>query len=146
MKNKGKTYSLKKTVLLFLGALPVIVILFYVKIIFLWVIIDNPFSLPKQRGPCGATESDAKNIAVAIADYFSLPEHTTLPTISGASVYLDYNLSAGKSWQNIAWVSGDPLNTITIVVKDGSGRCPKKNMKADPNWDHINSTYTLIID
>ena len=70
MKNKGKTYSLKKTVLLFLGALPVIVFLLWVKTIFLWMIIDNPFSLPKS-GPCRATESDAHKIAAAIFDYFS---------------------------------------------------------------------------
>ena len=144
MKNKGKTFSLKKTLLLFLGALPVIVILFYVKIIFLWVIIDNPFSLPKQRGPCGATESDAKNIAVAIADYFSIPEHTTLPTISGDSEYLGLALS-DRVGQNIAWVTGDPLSTITIVVQDGGGICPMEYMKADPDWDHINSTFTLIM-
>jgi hypothetical protein len=56
MKNKGKTNTLKKTkaVLLFLGALPVIVFLFYVATIFLWI-NDHPFSLPKG-GPCDATE------------------------------------------------------------------------------------------
>ena len=145
MKNKGKTNTLKKTkaVLLFLGALPVIVFLFYVATIFLWMIIDNPFSLPKF-GPCSATERDAQNIAAAIADYFANPEHTTLPTISGESEYLGFTLY-DKGGQNIAWVTGDPESTIKIVVQDTSGKCPREDMKADPEWDHINSTFTLIM-
>jgi len=107
------------------------------------VSIYNPFSHPKFS-TCGATESDAKNIAVAIADYFSIPEHTTLPTISGDSEYLGLALS-DRGGQNIAWVTGDPLSTITIVVQDGSDICPMEYMKANPDWDHINSTFTLIM-
>jgi hypothetical protein len=145
MKNKGKTNTLKKTkaVLLFLGALPVIVFLFYVATIFLWI-NDHPFSLPKG-GPCDATELDAQIIAVTIADYLAIPEHTTLPTISGESEYLGFTLS-DKGGQNIAWVTGDPLSTIKIVVQDTSGKCPMEYMKADPDWDHINSTFTFILE
>ena len=137
MKNKGKTKAKKKTkaVLLFLGAL--------FAAIFLWVSIYNPFPHPKFS-TCGVTEWDAREIAAIIADYFADPEHTTLPTISGESEYLGFTLY-DKGGQNIAWVTGDPLSTIKIVVQDTSGKCPMEYMKADPDWDHINSTFTLIM-
>ena len=85
---------------------------------------------------CKMAESDANNIAAAIYDYFSIPEHKTLPTISGDSEYLGYTLSAryGKN-QNIAWVTGEAESTITIAVKDGSGKCPDAYQERFPEWD-----------
>ena len=94
---------------------------------------------------CFRAESDANNIAAAISDYFALPEHTTLPTISGGSVYLGFTLSSknGKS-QNIAWVTGDASSTITIVVQDSSGRCPDDYQESQPQWN--SGKYTKIMN
>ena len=93
---------------------------------------------PKQY--CSAAESDAQNIAAAIADYFANPKHTTLPTISGESEYLGFTLNS-KGGQNIAWVSGDALSTITIVVQDSSRRCPDDYQERSAEWD--SGRYTL---
>jgi hypothetical protein len=98
----------------------------------------------KQDNYCGRTESDANNIAAEIASYFADPDHTTLPTISGDSVYLGFTLSSkrGKD-QNIAWVTGDAESTITIVVKDGSGKCPEAYQEQFPEWDSGKYTKTM---
>jgi hypothetical protein len=94
---------------------------------------------------CRGAESDANNIASVIADYFADPEHTTLPTINGESVYLGYTLRSnnGKD-QNIAWVTGDAVSTITIVVQDGSGKCLKAYQDEFSKWD--SGKYTKIME
>ena len=91
---------------------------------------------------CRRTEQDANNIAAAIADYFSYPEHSKLPTIKGDSVYLGYVLNS-REGQNIAWVTGDIKSTITIVVQDGSGKCPDDYQKRFPEWDSGKYTKKL---
>jgi hypothetical protein len=91
---------------------------------------------------CRRAENDADNIAAVIADYFSNPEHKTLPTINGESEYLGYILNAIEG-QNIAWVTGDAKSTITIVVRDGSGQCPHDYQKRSPEWDSGKYTKKL---
>lgn len=91
---------------------------------------------------CRRSEQDASNIAAAINDYFSYPEHSKLPTIKGDSVYLGYVLDS-REGQNIAWVTGDPASTITIVVQDGSGKCPEDYQKRFPQWDSGKYTKKL---
>ena len=94
---------------------------------------------------CQNTKSDANNIAAAIADYFANPLHTTLPTISGESKYLDYTLNSNEGkGQNIAWVSGDPMDRIIIVVQDGSGQCPEAYQDLSPDWN--SGKYTKIMN
>ena len=89
-------------------------------------------------------KSDANNIAAAISDYFANPLHTALPTVSGESKYLDYTLSSNKGkGQNIAWVSGDPMDTIFIVVQDSSGKCPEDYQENSPEWDSGKYTKKL---
>ena len=94
---------------------------------------------------CQYAKSDANHIAATIADYFANPLHTTLPTIDGESKYLDYTLSSnnGKG-QNIAWVSGDPMGTIIIVVQDSSRKCPDDYQERSAEWD--SGRYTKIMD
>ena len=94
---------------------------------------------------CSYVESDARSIAAALADYFANPSHTTLPTINGESKYLDYTLSSynGKD-KNIAWVSGDPFGTITIVVKDVGGKCLNPYQDEFSKWD--SGKYTKILN
>jgi type II secretory pathway pseudopilin PulG len=94
---------------------------------------------------CQYAKSDANHIAAAIADYFTDPEHTTLPTINGESVYLGFTLHSnnGKD-QNIAWVTGDALSKITIVVQDSSGKCPESYQEHSPDWN--SGKYTKIMN
>ena len=91
---------------------------------------------------CRRAEQDADNIAAAIADYFSNPEHTALPTISGDSKYLGYALNSIEG-QNIAWVTGNAKSTITIVVQDGSGKCPGAYQQKFSGWDSGKYTKKL---
>jgi len=91
---------------------------------------------------CRWAEQDADKIAAEITDYFSNPEHTTLPTIRGDSRYLGYVLNS-REGQNIAWVTGDPESTITIVVQDGSGQCPDDYQKRSSQWDSGKYTRKL---
>jgi hypothetical protein len=66
-----------------------------------------------------------------------------LPTINGDSEYLGYTLNP-RDGQNIAWVTGDPESTITIVVQDGSGKCPEAYQEQFSQWD--SGKYTKIMD
>jgi type IV pilus assembly protein PilA len=91
---------------------------------------------------CRRTEQDANNIAAAIADYFSYPEHSTLPTIKGDSKYLGYVLNS-REGQNIAWVTGDAKSAITIVVQDGSRQCPDDYQQRFSEWDSGKYTKKL---
>ena len=94
---------------------------------------------------CTMAEADAQNIAAVIADYFANPDHTTLPALNGGSEYLEYTLNSSKG-QNIAWVSGTvvPELNVTIVVKDGSGKCPKGYQETTRGWD--SGRYTIKME
>lgn len=94
---------------------------------------------------CSMAESDAHNIAAALADYFANPTHDTVPTLNGESEYLGCTLNSRKG-QNIAWVSGtvEPEYNVTIVVKDGSGKCPKGYQETTRGWD--SGKYTLKLN
>ncbi len=65
---------------------------------------------------CSKAESDASNIASAIADYFSIPSHTVVPT----TAQIGFNPGAN----NMAIAGGSPGIAITISVTDSSSRCP----------------------
>jgi prepilin-type N-terminal cleavage/methylation domain-containing protein len=78
---------------------------------------------------CSTVESDANNVAAAIADYFAIPAHTTIE---------DADLKKG-GWREIK-ISGDntfsitaaaPNTAVTITVTDASGRCPTDYQKAN---------------
>ena len=108
---------------------------------------------------CSAAESDANNVAAAIADYFAIPEHVDLPTANGVGTYVlsatqQFQLSA-KGGQNIVTVTGDPDGVITIIVEDASGRCPDDYRQASASnpspqgiWDTgaANGQYTKLLD
>ncbi len=70
----------------------------------------------EDREKCLQCESDANDIAAAIADYFCDPKHTELP------IKDDLKLSISNPYS----ISGDPYKDIIIQVKDASGRCPRE--------------------
>jgi type IV pilus assembly protein PilA len=75
----------------------------------------------RNKSYCSRAESDANTIAAALADYFSIPSHTALPTVGTGGGQLNVALSG----TNTAAVTGTAA-AITITVTDGSGRCPLK--------------------
>jgi len=72
----------------------------------------------RNLGFCSRAETDAKHIATAITEFFSNPNETDLPSCSDLS---GFNPSNGCD--NVA-ISGNPNETITVTVTDGSDRCP----------------------
>ncbi len=72
---------------------------------------------------CSKAESDANNIAAAIADYFAIPTHTAIATT-------DVNFNPGDNTFTV--VAADPSVAITITVTDASGRCPADYTGANP--------------
>jgi len=79
----------------------------------------------RNKAFCSGVESDTNGIAAVIADYFSDPDHTTLPTQAGGTTYDPTNSSPFNTTNdNALSVSGNTDN-ITIVVDDNSNRCPR---------------------
>jgi type IV pilus assembly protein PilA len=106
----------------------------------------------RDKSYCSATESDANNVIAAIADYFAIPEHVTLPPASSLTEYEGFTLSA-KGGQNTVTVSGDAATTITIIVTDASGRCPvdyrsasSLNNGSQGIWSSTANEYTKTME
>ncbi len=92
---------------------------------------------------CSAAESDANNIAAAIADYFSIPSHTATPDLGDLNGGQGFTMSrAGDPTANTASIldaDNDPNTGITITVTDGSARCPSDYQNASNGaWDGSN--------
>jgi prepilin-type N-terminal cleavage/methylation domain-containing protein len=79
----------------------------------------------RNKSYCSRAESDANSIASALADYFSIPTHTALPTGDAAAAPLNVKLSG----TNTGTVGG-AVTAIVITVVDVSQRCPVKYMQA----------------
>jgi len=91
----------------------------------------------RNKSYCSAAEADANSVAATIADYFAIPENTTLPTVTDQGTYLGYQLS-NKGGQNLVDVAGDPNGTISIIITDGSGRCDTKYKAKSASGTGIN--------
>lgn len=90
----------------------------------------------RNKAFCTAAESDAKSISAEIADYFSIPVHTTIAT---------GDVGYSPSGTNTFTISTtDPIENITISVTDGSGRCPTDYQASVSGWDGSN-VYTEVI-
>jgi type IV pilus assembly protein PilA len=85
----------------------------------------------RNKSYCSRAESDANGIAASIADYFSIPDHTTTPTLAQLNNDAGYTMSGKGTSANTATVTGaDPTANITITVVDGSSRCPDEYQDA----------------
>ena len=79
----------------------------------------------RNKSFCSRTESDANNIAAALSDYFSIPNHTQVPALGTGAGQLRVQLSGA----NTATV-GTVVTNIIITVQDGSRRCPQTYQSA----------------
>lgn len=85
----------------------------------------------RNKSFCSRAESDANGIAAALADYFAIPSHTETPDLTQLNNNMGYTLSGKDPSQNDATIEGlDPTVNITIIVLDGSGRCPDEYQAA----------------
>jgi len=88
----------------------------------------------RNKAFCSAAESDANNIASALADYFAVPARVDIPD-RDPTTPPTAGLGVELSGQNTATI-GDDLQAITIWVFDGSNRCPTDYQQSQqPNWD-----------
>ena len=97
----------------------------------------------RNKAFCSAAESDANSIAAALADYFAIPSHVTMPAIA-ADGSGDLNGGSGVAMSGSAPNANTnttigPVDSITITVTDGSGRCPADYQNSNPEWDGSNA-------
>ena len=92
----------------------------------------------RDKSFCSAAESDASNVASALADYFSIPTNVTVPAANGATSYLGLSMTS----DNTVTVA-ENAGTITIAVTDGSGRCPDDYQGAQDSWANDVFTRTM---
>ena len=112
------------------------------------VAIPN-FIAYRDKAYCSAAEKDAASLSGAVAEYFAIPSHTTWTTVThsgAATIKKGLRLSA-MSGDNTGTISGS-VDSITIVVKDGSGRCPTDYMtaQADAGWSSAAATFTKSME
>jgi len=92
----------------------------------------------RNKAFCSAAESDANNIAAALADYFAVPNRVNVPNAdptAAAPAGLGMTLSG-----NNTGTIGTNLQAITITVWDASNRCPADYQTSQaPLWDGANN-------
>ena len=81
----------------------------------------------RNKAFCSKAETDAKNMLACLSDYFTEPEHTSLPLLSELAgfEFSDNPANTGYLTCGLFGVAGDPNRTITAVVFDASNRCPR---------------------
>jgi type IV pilus assembly protein PilA len=94
----------------------------------------------RNKAVCSRAETDANAVAAALADYFSIPTHTTYPD---SVANLGITLSGSDSSRNTSTISG-PTSSISITVTDGSGNCPDNYQASNDEWN--NNVFTKIMD
>ena len=95
----------------------------------------------RNKAFCSRAESDGNAVAAGLADYFSIPTHTTYPA---SIALLGIRLSGSNSGANSGTISGE-TNAITITVTDGSQRCPADYQGSTSEWDG-NGVFTKLMD
>ena len=94
----------------------------------------------RNKSFCSQAESDANNIAAGLGDHFAIPANTTCPP--GDDAAWGDRFCTGSNTSDIT--SADPNVNITIIVTDGSGRCPTDYQVASSDWDGSN-VYTKLM-
>jgi prepilin-type N-terminal cleavage/methylation domain-containing protein len=100
----------------------------------------------RNKAYCSRAESDANAVAAALADYFSIPNHTTYPGTDPTAALPDglgIVLSGSGDSINSSTISG-PTEAITITVTDGSDKCPDNYQNSSSEWD--GNVFTKIMD
>jgi len=100
----------------------------------------------RNKAYCSRAESDANAVAAALADYFSIPNHTTYPGTNPATDPpngLGIVLSGSAPSNNTSTISGG-TESITITVTDGSTNCPDNYQASSDEWG--SGIFTKIMD
>ena len=102
----------------------------------------------RDKGFCSATESDANAISSGLADYFAIPGNVQVNNIGPTNV-IDYNTNgtiklSGTNQGTLTQVVG--TGHYTIVVTDGSARCPLAYQAGNTKWAGVlGGPYTITM-
>jgi type IV pilus assembly protein PilA len=97
----------------------------------------------RNKTYCTRAEADANTIALALADYFSNPTNTAIPTLQQLNNGNGITLSGPAPVNTATITSDDPSVSITITVTDTSGLCPADYQSGKTEW--TNGVYTKTI-
>jgi prepilin-type N-terminal cleavage/methylation domain-containing protein len=101
----------------------------------------------RNKSFCSRAETDANNIAAAIADYFAIPSHTSTPALTDLNGGAGFTMSGTGTSINTAVITGaDPSLGITVSVTDGSGRCPAEYRAKVQGWTGGGLVYEKRIE
>ena len=113
----------------------VVILLLFFAVTIIMAVVTPSLVIYRPTSYCDRVESEAMNIAAAIADYFSDPTHTDInikPDVLADTEYIE------NPWT--LTICGD---NIFIHIADGSGKCPAKYQERYPEWH--SSMYTLRV-
>ena len=95
----------------------------------------------RNKAYCSAAESDANNIAAALADYYSVPSHTgfTAGAVGSSTDWVGLDISGN----NTATLYGT-IDNIGISVTDMSGRCPTDYITSQTDWTDTGTSKVFV--
>ena len=79
----------------------------------------------RDKAFCGQAEHDAQNTLASLSSYYAEPDHTSVPDT--ADLILTEQLSLNNLSTDVV-VSGTVTSIMTIIVTDGTNRCPRQNV------------------
>jgi prepilin-type N-terminal cleavage/methylation domain-containing protein len=77
----------------------------------------------RDKSYCGQSEHDAQNTLAALSSYYADPDHTGVPSIQDLIDFEDLSLNNDTANVNL---SGNVTGIMTVIVTDGSSRCPRE--------------------
>ena len=98
----------------------------------------------RDKSFCSRAETDAGNVASAIADYFAVPTKVIVPPAAALTRYPTWRdaadaspgiaMSGSGGTQNDVTIDAATPGTIIITVEDGSDRCPEEYRRDSDMW------------
>jgi len=110
----------------------------------------------RDKSFCSRAETDAGNVAAAIADYFAVPSKVDVPQPTDLTRYVTWStgaatdgiaMSGSGASQNLVTVL-EAASVITIEVQDMSTRCPTDYQLSNTQWNQSDTApvFTRIMD
>jgi prepilin-type N-terminal cleavage/methylation domain-containing protein len=79
----------------------------------------------RDKAFCGDAEHDAQNTLAALSSYYAEPDHTGIPDTQ--ELIDTEDLSLNNVSADVV-ISGTVTSIMTVIVTDGSNRCPRENV------------------
>lgn len=98
----------------------------------------------RDKAYCSTAETDARTVAAAVANYYSVSSRTAIPDVSELGL-------GGLTFDNIALLDGSVANNMIVVKIETTNRCPKEYQNAmrqstpmATGWDGLGTYYLAI--